>query len=386
MKILYFYWNEYNGTDCQQALTALGHQLQVASYPIKNYDEDTVFEEAFTKMLSAGFDCVFSFNYFPILSACCEAAGVPYISWVFDCPHLTLQSKTIRNSVNHVYLFDRTLAGRLQSQGISPVRHCPLAVNSQRLDQLCKKLDSPSGITYRHEVSFLGNLYDNEFNFYDSIQSLPPGVKGRVDSIIEAQTHIFGSDFFSDPYIFPDSLMEELQRYIKFEQTGLYDFDYENIITDMFRKKVTVLERRRILTALGKQFPVAFYSTPDAKPIENVPNLGIADYMTEMPAVFHQSRISLNITLRTIISGMSLRCLDVLASGGFLLSDYKEELAENFIEGVDIEFYRTAEELQEKTVWYLSHEDAGKAIALNGMEKCRRNYDYREVLPAILKI
>ena len=57
--------------------------------------------------------------------------------------------------------------------------------------------------------------------------------------------------------------------------------------------------------------------------------MGYADYYEQMPKIFRLSDVNLNISLRTIQTGIPLRVLDVLACGGFLISNYQEELAES---------------------------------------------------------
>ena len=386
MNILYFFWDEFNGEDCQHALKELGNDVKAVHFPLSNTDFDDSFEEKMIAELGRGYDCVFSFNYFPIISRICDSLSVPYISWVYDCPHLPLNSITINNSVNHIYLFDRVLCRRLRETGINTIHHCPLAVNSARLNEFCLELDKGSPVIYEHDISFLGNLYDNEFNFYDQISYLPEQLREYIETLINTQSKIFGIDLFSDEKIFPDFILRELHNYIRFEKSGNYNMDYDQIIRDILRRKVTVIDRRKILTFLGKSYNTVLYSTSDAKPIENVPNLGLADYMNKMPRVFHRSRINLNITLRSIISGIPLRVLDILAAGGFLITDFREEIAEHFINGEDVIFYSTAEELHDKCGWFLSHDKERKKIAVNGMNKCRENFDYKKILPEILKI
>lgn len=54
-------------------------------------------------------------------------------------------------------------------------------------------------------------------------------------------------------------------------------------------------------------------------------NKGPIDYYNEMPYVFNNSRINLNITLRSIKSGIPLRAMDICGAGGFLLSNYQAD-------------------------------------------------------------
>ena len=157
------------------------------------------------------------------------------------------------------------------------------------------------------------------------------------------------------------------------------------MIRDIFRKKVTVNERRNILTEMGKHFDTVVYTNPDAALIPNVDNLGIVSYTDKMPEIFHRSRINLNISLRCITSGVSLRVMDVLAAGGFLLTTYTSEIAEYFQDGVDLAIARTPEEMIDKAEYYLTHEDQRKKIARNGQKKVFEKFAYTKLLPGVLE-
>ncbi len=394
MNILYFDWNEFNGADCRDAMEKLGHQIDIIRFDNSYYEMNTgnltIFADKVIKKLEEGkyYDCVFSFDYVPALSDVCQVFEVPYISWVFDCPHYTLDSHTLSNPVNRVYVFDRILCETLRKKGYETVFHSTLAVNSQRLEKICQELDAESDgrIVYQHDVCFLGSLYDNEFNYYDRVKYLPPELKGYTDALIKAQESLFGTDLFSEPGIMPYEKIKKMREYIKFEDTGQYEIDYDNVILDFLRKKVTVNERRNILTEMGKKFDTVLYTPPGARPIENVCNLGFCDYMTKMPRVFRKSKINLNITLRSILSGIPLRVVDVLAAGGFLITNYQAEIAEYFIDGEELVIAYSPEDMIEKTAYYLEHDDERKVIARRGQEKVLRDFDYKILLEGILTI
>ena len=204
--------------------------------------------------------------------------------------------------------------------------------------------------------------------------------------VINLQEKIYGHDLFTDEKAITPAHVKRLREYIKLEDTGNYDLDHDRIILDMLRKKVTVNERRHILEKMGERFDTVIYTTPDAKPIEGVCNMGVADYENRMPLVFRRSKINLNITLRSIISGVSLRVLDVLAAGGFLITTYQKEIDEYFENGKDLAIAHTPEEMLELTAYYLEHEDERKAIAENGQKKVFEKFAYTKLLPKILKV
>ena len=236
-----------------------------------------------------------------------------------------------------------------------------------------------------HDVAFLGNLYDNEFNFFDQA-TFPDDLKEYLSDVIDAQQLIYGKDIISDKRVIDDSLMEVLRSYIRFEDTGKYNVDYDRVILDIIRKKVTVDERRNILEALGACLDTTLYTTPDAKPVNGVNMLGIADYNSQMPHIFHNSKININMTFRCIPSGIPLRVMDVLGSGGFLITTYQDEIAEYFEENKDLVIVRTPDEFIEKTAYYLEHEEERKEIAVNGQKKVYEKFAYTKLLPEVLTI
>ena len=393
MRILYYDWDEFNGEDCRDAMRRLGHQVDVFKLDMHGFDLTQEMDEKIRGLCGKKgddgaryYDLLFSFDFFPNISEACQKYGMPYISWVFDCPHYTLDSHVTNNSVNRIFVFDSLLYKRLVGKGVSTVRYSPLGVNDKRLSELCQKLDDETGgeIVYEHDVSFLGNLYDNEFNFYDQVEYIPSDLKQYIDIVIKAQEKVFGHDLFTDEKAITQTHIDRLREYINFENSGKYELDYDEVIRDILRKKVTVNERHDILAEMGKRFDTVLYTMPGAKPIEGVCNLGIASYSDKMPRVFHRSKVNLNISLRSILSGVPLRVLDILAAGGFLITNYQSEIAEYFEDGVDLIIAGTPEEMVQKTAYYLEHDEERKAIAINGQKKVLENFAYTKLLPMIL--
>ena len=140
MRILYYDWDEFNGADCRDAMKRLGHQVDAMRLNLQGFDLtpeiEKVFRGKFDKKDDSGkryYDLVYSFDYYPNISEVCQKYDVPYISWVFDCPHYTLDSHTLKNPVNHVYVFDKLLYEGMKSKGIETINYSPLGVNAERL-------------------------------------------------------------------------------------------------------------------------------------------------------------------------------------------------------------------------------------------------------------
>ena len=66
-----------------------------------------------------------------------------------------------------------------------------------------------------------------------------------------------------------------------------------------------------------------------------------------------------------------MRIFDVLGAGGFLLTNYQEELEDYFEIGKDLVCYSSEEDLLQKTAYYLEHDEERKQIARNGYLKVK---------------
>ena len=111
---------------------------------------------------------------------------------------------------------------------------------------------------------------------------------------------------------------------------------------------------------------------------------GSVDYWTQMPKVFHGSKINLNFTIPNIKSGIPLRVWDILGSGGFLMTNYQPELELYFDLKQDMVVFESKEELEEKTAFYLEHEKERMEIAHRGYEKVKQFHTYEQRIQQML--
>ena len=115
--------------------------------------------------------------------------------------------------------------------------------------------------------------------------------------------------------------------------------------------------------------------------------MGTADYYSEMPYIFHNSKINLNITLRSIESGIPLRAMDIMANEGFLLTNYQGDfLLENFIPDEDFVYFEDEKDLLHKIDYYLVHDEKRISIAQNGRNKIKEYFSYRICFEKIFHI
>lgn len=380
MKILLFNWYDNSSHDACECLLRLGHAVAEIKYQLTDKFHDEQLESSLTgAIVQHGFEMIFSFDYFPVLSDIAERTGVKYISWVYDSPHNTLYAKNIFNKCNYIFCFDSLDAGRLKQLGVMNVYHMPLAANVGRLDALLGELSVPRH--YDYDISFVGSLYRNKYNFYDSIK-MPEYYRGFYDGVMQSQMELYGCDIVSQ--LVTDSRFEKISSSFSIEPDDGLFITKKDYFIQFIQKKITSVERVKALNCLAEQYKVTLFSGSSDEELRQVEYKGYVDYLTEMPRIFRNSKINLNISLRSIVSGIPLRCIDIMAAGGFLLSNYQPELAELFVDGEDMVMYTSMDDLKEKAGYYLEHDAEREQIALNGWRKIHKEYDMEDVLHKII--
>lgn len=326
----------------------------------------------------------FTFDFYPTLAEACHVCRIIYISWVWDSPHMTLWSKRVRYDTNKIFLFDRDLHRKLCSKGIDNVFYLPLAVDVSFFAKTISEDKGASEGKWGCDVAFVGNLYnDKKTAMFDSIEYLPPYIEGYLDAIIKCQTQIWGGDIVEKSL--SEEVWEELQKYIKLELGNRYEEDlYRVMVIDMIHRKASQIERKIMCSTLARMFSFVLYSGSDTSYDPMIRNKGYVNYLTEMPLVFHYSKINIQITIRAITSGISKRVLDVLGCEGFLLTNYQPEIAEYFVDGKELVMYDSMEDLCIKIAYYLEHNEERKAIAHAGYLKVCELFSYENMISRIV--
>lgn len=318
---------------------------------------------------------VFTINFFPWLSDVCQIVNVVYISLIVDSPVLELYSKSLSNSVNRVFLFDKMLFNEFEPYNKEHIFHIPLATNVRRNDEVIKNASAQENRKFTSDISFIGSTYQEKCPFNRAI--LPEYEKGYVDGIINAQLGVYGYNFIED--MLTDDMTERLLNCIPqhYEFPEGYRANNKALLAQEYLSvKVAEQERLRLLKMLSDSFNVDIYTGSDTSSMPHIHNKGFAKSLIEMPVIFHNSKINLNITAKSIRSGLSLRIFDVLGCGGFLITNYQAELPEFFEIGKDLVAYENENHLKELCAYYLTHDDERNEIARHGYETVVNNHTY----------
>ncbi len=381
--ILIYDYKHYGVSDIREAFEKKGCQTSIFSQALKDNLKDNEFEQALDKEIST---CnavfVFSFNFYPVISNVCKNKGIPYVCWVYDSPLISLYSYTVINSNNYIFLFDSDQYNDLRGKGITTVYYLPLAANVRRLDRYKEKRQK-----YVSDISFVGSMYDEEKHaLYKRLYTgLNEYTKGYLDGVIQIQKNVYGTSVLESS-ITP-AILQAMQDsvYVSTNPDGVEPpaYTYANYF---LARRVTELERREVAERLGKLGDFKLYTGNQALKIPAVQNMGPVDYYNDMPYIFRNTKINLNITLRSIVSGIPLRVFDIMGCGGFVLTNYQQDMLEYFVPDEDFVFYSDMNDLEEKCRFYLEHDDIREKIARNGYEKVKKNHSFDERVEELLNI
>lgn len=353
-------------------LKELGYEAVLSNEEKTNYKEEVLARiEAY---LDSTFYAVFTYNYMPQLAKICNEKNIYYISWIVDNPHFALESTTVHYSTNRIFTFDRDQWKQLCLRGAKNIFHLPLGVDVEGFENI-RCLNNK----FKSDVSFMGTLYNEDSrNLFQQITYLPPYIKGYFNALIQAQQKI--SDNIISFHMISENIWEDVKKYVVLQGVEEYEISYEKQFVDFILKEVTKRERCNAVSLLNRFFDFKLYTGSPTEFDGNLKSEGYINYKTEMPQVFKNSKINLNITLRSITSGIPLRALDIMACGGFLLSNCQRELQEYFEEDKECVLYYNLEDMLDKCAYYISHEEERSAIARAGYCKVRDEFSLRKQL------
>lgn len=328
------------------------------------------------------FDFAISRSFSVNIAEGCHIAETAYISWSYDSPVRALYRKEALYPINRVFVFDKKQLARLKAIGLENVYYEPLAANMTKAALV--NISESDLIRFDRDVSFIGSLYDK--GYYESFMKEAPQCLDDCESLLNKSLCKWdGSVIFDN---LNERCIDSLYRIVSKENRELYS------MSDRFLTELIVLsyelsrrERVEILNASAQHFDTVIHTyDPDKfKDILKARTLPPIDfYSDDIFRIYAASKINLNITLRSIESGVPQRVFDILSVGGFVMSNYQEEAAELFEPDKEIVLFRSTDEFIDKATYYIANEKKRLEIGARGYLKCRDKYNYANSIRSML--
>ena len=376
---LLYYQTEYPAnTVCLEAFQALGCAVEAFSCPLANEEQEEVFRPMICQLVHAQrAEAIFSFGYFPALSDVCEKEGIPYLSYCAEVPCLAMFSRNIGNQCNCFFVADSALAEEFPPRGARKVYYLPLA------PVLSVKTESV-GCVEQTGISFAGSLHED--NLYKYFAKLPDSARGYLDGITEAQVHVYGYSLFGE--LMEDTFWDTMMRNLSIGQAKNDKDKYQYMIQHFFlEQQTTKLERSRIVGRMEEQFGEKFrFYTQEKLESYGKGYTGGLSYGEPLAALYHSSAVNLNITNRAYTCGIPLKVWDILACGGFLISNYQADFDGLLEPGRDFVMYGSLDELAELAGYYLEHNEERGKMAREARERVLAEHNWQRRAESILSV
>ena len=385
--ILFLEWKSFGNEYIVREFKRQGYEVEMFSFPretedVRNGKELT--EKLAMQIMQKRPAFVFSFNYFPVAAIACKACKVKYVSWVYDSPYILLYSQTVFYETNRIFVFDSAEVAKFRQMGVKNIYYMPMAAATDTYDNVIP--DEQMHAEYDSDITFIGSMYsETRQHMFRHLEKLDDYTRGYLFGLMGAQKNIYGMDILEES-LTPE-IIETMRKVCPVTEHGDGLETVEWVFANYFlARKVTAMERQEILACLSKKYEVKLFTPEQTPGLVNVKNMGKLDYYSQAPYAMKCAKINLNISLRSIHTGMPLRALDIMGCGGFLITNFQSDFLEYFEPGVDFVYYESIEDLERLVAYYLEHEEERRQIAQNGYKKAKECLAYGKQVEKILSI
>ncbi|MBQ4122966.1 glycosyltransferase family 1 protein [bacterium] len=112
---------------------------------------------------------------------------------------------------------------------------------------------------------------------------------------------------------------------------------------------------------------------------------GYIENQKELSYIYSHSKINIDLPSKSEKS-INYRCLEILASGGFLLAPHNKTLVKYLDDGQEIETFKSSDDLIDKIRFYIKNTNLALLITAKGKRNIVSNHSFHDRLKIILKV
>ncbi len=380
MKVLFYNSKKIGEVNILWGFVELGIDVTRSDLVV---DLDIIFEEQVEAIISetANFDIVITRNFSVNVAEGCHMTGTPYISWCYDSPLKALFCKEALYKTNYVFAFDKTHLHRLKELGLTNVFYQPLAANMIRAAEV--QITDDDLRKYDRDVSFIGGMYNK--GYYDILKEyLTPSQVAECEELFDR--HL--CKWEKGTYIFDklsDDTINSLYNVISKENRELYCMSDRYLIELLVLViELTSRDRIKFISESARHFNTIIHTHNPEKVIgvtDAILRPALEELGDELYRIYAASKININLTMRSIETGVPQRVYDIMSVGGCVFSNYQEEAEELFEPDKEIVLFRSIDEFKDKADYYIRHTKERLELGARAYLKVRDKYNY----PASIK-
>ncbi|SDK72878.1 spore maturation protein CgeB [Maridesulfovibrio ferrireducens] len=299
---------------------------------------------------------------------------LPLASWFVDNPHLVLyRYENVSSELTSIFTYDAGNLSVMRDKGFDNVFYLPLATDPCRF-----KAGKAGKDLWRSKVSFVGNSMIDAVSSSLADANLPTNLRDRYPQLAAE----FGNadDLSVEKYLkkrYPE-LLEIVEEFPADEQK----LSFEALIT----WEATRQYRLSCIEAILDFNPLivgdsGWHVLLDKNGWRYLPSL---DYYADLPAFYPMSDVSFNCTSRQMKGAVNQRIFDVPACGGFILTDYREQMENLFEPDSEIISYSNVKEIPQIMERCLGDKKMREKVSAAARKRILSEHTYEHRLLSLL--
>lgn len=329
---------------------------------------------------------VFSQNFSINIAEACHRKNRIYVSWLYDSPQIATYHTSALYETSIIFAFDAYQVERLKKNGCKSVYHQPLAANVKRVMALDIKDEEIN--KYKADVSFVGKIYGQPL-LKKALESASDNVRSDIKKVYSDIAMNWNKEVNALGYV-SEEVIDYLYNYVDKSYIGQFDIDKRFYTEILFiTQALAEYERMKMLKVCSEKYDMHLYTNSDTTKLNEISRLRIhppVGYEEEVFKVYFATKINMNLTLRSIETGVPQRIFDVMSIGGTVFSNYQKEAEELFVPEKEIVLFKTEDEMLDKIEYYLKHDDERVKIGINAFYRVRDEYTYANALKNIFEV
>ena len=315
-------------------------------------------------------DWVFSINFSPEIAFLCSKIQIPYVSWTIDpLPHNRFHIIEHTDPAYSIcFAHDKNTVQKLQSLGFFHSQFMPLAAPNRRIES--QTLTTHPN-RYRCDCSFVGSSMNDELIQFKNMLQKSSQLQHYEEILLWLQQVTF--EYVLHPsYQGLQTLMENsaipstIQHLFETpHQKEIFFYHIDGILA--------ALHRRHIISMLNKKsHNMHVWGDMQWKEIHSGYQRR-AHHGDELTEIYRNSSINFDIPRLYQKHTINMRVFDVLAAGGFVLTEETDAIQNIFVVDEHIAIYNYKKDSQkavgEQISWWLEHPMERKRIAELGQQE-----------------
>ncbi len=310
----------------------------------------------------------------------CELKEVPFVNWYVDDPAFRPASEFDPQARFFSYVvFDQWYLEWLRSKGLRSIFHLPLATNPRRIRTGLACPYSPPA-----PVVFVGKAgTERSRRIMRGLVGSLAGDPDDLRAILTVEVSRAAAELQRNPgMLILDYLQARSRTAAELEILG--QPMVSNMVMAMIESEVSRHLRMGVLNSI--KAPLGVVGPDEWQGLLRKATLSGSVPFPLISSVYGRVEINLNISTFQVRCGLNQRIFDVPAAGGFLITDFKEEIEDLFVIDQEVACYRSVEELNDKIDYYLAHPEVAAGVVRAAQNKVLALHTYEQRLGQLVRM